>query len=343
MAELTPYPVLSTPSPMSNTTEFSIAVSTVSLMGKALPAKGTTAIACGITLPTGFGIYGAWKFTHISPLDGKWTRMHFADPVSDADRIIVDTSAIDIAPPYSRQVHTPFSGADVRAISDLMPTCLITPTYPSLGDAYGTIVGMNKAENYGLWGGWVLHKIGGDDTSQHTRLYFKPVEDGTTISRTLSPYKEQIYWPYVLHHLTVVPVSGYVTYPTDFQILSIYEDYSWTHIGGMYLTKVTVEEYWKDSAFTIDTAADTMVEDVISYDLAFIKNTLHSCLHGSVTIPAVTTTETNPYYQLLDIDAVNWPATPETNWANKVIKVETGIHEETGLHWKRVHTAIVPT
>jgi len=46
MDEMTPYPILSTPSPMSNVTEFAIAVSTVSLLGKALPAKGTTAKAC---------------------------------------------------------------------------------------------------------------------------------------------------------------------------------------------------------------------------------------------------------------------------------------------------------
>jgi hypothetical protein len=196
---------------------------------------------------------------------------------------------------------------------------------------------MNKAEGYASFSTWTLQKIGGDDERGFTRLYFAPAVDANTPVRTISDEKRMEHWPDVLSTLVITP-----WYDVDSQIAAMTENINWTRRSGEYLTRITVVEYWSRTAWSLDDVEATPQIETIQYDLGFIERTLPPCLHPEITIPSVSTGDDNPHYPNLDIAADVYAATSQTDWTDQVIAVDTGMDEQTGLHWKRVTTKHAP-
>lgn len=333
-----PYLQLVTTSPWANTVDVHVCASTVWWMGRAMPTPGSTLDAAQLVHSNIDPLYRLYLYSHAQPAGEGVTALVFKKSLSTNDRTIVNTSGVDLVHTRSRQIHSPLTGSDIRVVSDLIPTCLITPTSPAIGDAYGSIAGMNKEEGYAAFSAWTLQKIGGDDEGGFTRLYFAPVVNGAVVARTYPDRKEFKHWPDVLASITITNWLD-----ADSEIATMTENIKWSRRGGEYLTRITTVEYWSNTRFTLTDAIVTPQTETIQYDLGFIERTLPPCLHGTIVIPGVTTTSTNPYFPNLSISSDTFAATSATTWVDQVIDISSGIDESTGLYWKRVTTMEAPT
>ncbi len=119
----------------------------------------------------------------------------------DTNRPFVTWPQNLIIPPASRRVRTPVDGADVKVVSDLVPTVAISPTWPQRGvTTYGTLPYSNVTDGRAAFASWIYQNIEGDrEHPDFTRLNFAP--DLSASSTT--PYdtmwtSEVVSWPSVL-------------------------------------------------------------------------------------------------------------------------------------------------
>ena len=173
-----PYLQLVTTSPWANTVDVHVCAKTVWFMGRAMPVPGTTLRNAQLVDANIDDKYWAYLYSHAQPAGDGVTALVFKKSLSTDDRTIVATSAVDLVHTRSRQIHSPVTGSNIRVVSDLIPTCLITPSSPAIGDAYGSIAGMNKEEGYSAFSAWTLQKIGGDDEGEENVQRFLILSTG---------------------------------------------------------------------------------------------------------------------------------------------------------------------
>jgi len=248
-------------------------------------------------------------------------------------------------PRNSRRIGFPVQDSPVRVVSDLIPTQVITETFPAIGEKYGSIFYTNQTKDRRFANHEFNHAQ--EEPGDYTRLYFNPSSDSLNPAvpfKTFYTKDSSICWPPICEGVDFYADDATVVAGVPGHLVGK-ETSLWTVVKKMRpaykgLTTVRIDQYLSAEPFDLSSDTDIgFTPTNIFWNLAGTngRGETGECLHNPLTVPGVDMTTVAQY--VWNEDNPNGTTTSSSDRTSRAFQPTGGIESFTfagsipGLIW----------